>query len=65
LIPVNEDGTPLKRKGIFITSIEQWESFKSILNNEKAHDLIKNIDNIRKHKAVTNMSEDNGEVLEL
>ncbi len=65
LIAVNEDGTTLKKKGVYITSLEQWESFKSILNNEKAHDLIKNIDNMRKQKAVTNTSEDNGEVLEL
>lgn len=65
LIPVNEDGTPLKRKGVFITSLEQWESFKSILNNEKAHDLIKNIDGMKKQKAVISSSEDNGDVLEL
>ena len=64
LIPVKEDGTPLKRKGVFITSMEQWESFKSLLNNEKAHDLIKNIDDMKKQKAVS-ASEDNGEVLEL
>jgi hypothetical protein len=65
LIPVNEDGAPLKRKGVFITSLEQWESFKSLLNNEKAHDLIKNIDGMRKQKAFTSVPENNGEVLEL
>lgn len=65
LIPVNEDGVPLKRKGVFITSLEQWESFKLLLNNEKAFDLIKNIDDMKKRKAFKSASEDNGEVLEL
>ncbi|MHA1344767.1 MAG: hypothetical protein ACTSVO_06675 [Candidatus Heimdallarchaeaceae archaeon] len=65
LIPVNEDGVPLKRKGVFITSLEQWESFKLLLNDEKAFDLIKNIDEMRKRKAFKGASEDNGEVLEL
>ena len=65
MIPVNEDGAPLKRKGVFVTSLEQWESFKSLLNNEKAYDLIKNIDGVRKQKSFTSASENNGEVLEL
>ena len=65
LVPVNEDGAPLKRKGIFITSLEQWEAFKLLLNNPKALDLIKNIDDMRKQKAGKSASEDSGEVLEL
>jgi hypothetical protein len=65
VLPVNEDGKPLKRKGVYFTSLEQWEAFKSILNNEKAQDLIENIDGMKKQKAVTSASEDNGEVLEL
>ncbi len=50
IIPVNEEGIPLKRrgKGLFITSLEQWVAFKDIFNNEKAHDLIKSINDIRK-----------------
>ncbi|MBY9001115.1 MAG: hypothetical protein KGD64_09385, partial [Candidatus Heimdallarchaeota archaeon] len=65
LLPVNEDGTPLKRKGVFITSLEQWEAYKMLLNDPKAQDLITNIDDMRKQKAVKSVSEDNGEVLEL
>ena len=50
IIPVNEEGIPLKRrgKGLFITSLEQWEAFKDIFNNEKARDLIESINDIRK-----------------
>ncbi|MHA1198361.1 MAG: hypothetical protein ACTSQF_03320 [Candidatus Heimdallarchaeaceae archaeon] len=50
IIPVNAEGIPLKRrgKGLFITSLEQWEAFKDIFNNDKAHDLINSINEIRK-----------------
>lgn len=65
LNPVREDGTLLKRKGVFITSLEQWNSFRSLLNNEKAEDLIKNIDEMRQQKSSKDTSEDDGEVLEL
>ncbi len=52
IIPINEEGIPLKRKGkgLFITSLEQWEAFKDIFNNDKAHDLINSIDKIRQAK---------------
>ncbi len=63
--PVNEEGKPLKPKGVYITSLEQWEAFKLIFDNEKAHDLIQNIDGMRKQRKVTSASEDNGKVLEL
>jgi len=35
IIPAREDGTPLKRKGLFVTSLEQWEAFKEIFTNPK------------------------------
>lgn len=50
IIPVNEEGIPLKRrgKGLFITSLEQWEAFKAIFGNPKAFDLIESINSMRK-----------------
>lgn len=67
LIPVNEEGIPLKRKGkgLFITSLEQWEAFKSLLNNKKAQDLIVNIDSMKKPKITKEDSEENEEVFEV
>ena len=55
IIPVNEAGIPLKRrgKGLFVTSLEQWEAFKDIFNDEKALDLIKSIDEMRKTRLTT------------
>jgi len=45
--PEREDGTPLKRKGLFVTSLEQWEAFKGIFTNTKAFDLIQSINNLK------------------
>ena len=66
LIPINKEGIPLKRKGkgLFITSLEQWEAFRELLNNEKAYDLIVNIDGM-KTKATSESSDENGEVFEV
>ncbi len=50
--PEREDGTPLKRKGLFITSLEQWEAFKEIFSNTKAFDLIQSINNLKTPKTV-------------
>jgi len=41
IIPVREDGIPLKRKGLFVTSLEQWEAFKEIFTNPKLLILFK------------------------
>jgi len=52
IIPVNEEGIPLKRrgKGLFVTSLEQWEAFKDIFNNDKAFDLIQSINEMKKSR---------------
>ena len=64
IIPAREDGTPLKRKGLFVTSLEQWEAFKEIFTNPKAFDLIQSINNLRAPRAAT-PEEAEGEVFEV
>lgn len=67
IIPVNKEGIPLKRKGkgLFITSLEQWEAFKDIFNNDKALDLIKSINDMRKTRLSTEEEEEEEEVFEV
>ncbi len=65
IIPVNEEGKPLKRKGLFVTSIEQFEAFKDIFINEKAHDLIQGIDALIEKKVVAKDSSEEEDVFEL
>ena len=67
IIPVNEDGVPLKRKGkgLFITSLEQWSAFKDIFNNEKAHDLINSINEIRRSRLAVVEETEEEEVFEV
>ena len=65
IIPVNEEGKPLKRKGLFVTSIEQFEAFKDIFINEKAHDLIQGIDALIEKKVVVKDSSEEEDVFEL
>ena len=67
IIPVNEAGIPLKRrgKGLFVTSLEQWEAFKDIFNDEKALDLIKSIDEMRKTRLTTVEESTEEEVFEV
>jgi len=64
LIPVNEEGVPVKRKALFITSLEQWKAFADVFNNPKALDLITNINELRK-ETVTESAEESEEVFEI
>lgn len=65
IIPLNEEGNPLKRKGLFVTSIEQFEAFKNIFIDEKAHDLITGIDALIEKKVITKDSSEKEDVFEL
>lgn len=47
IIPVDDDGNPMKRKGLFVTSFEQWDAFKDVFANDKVEDLIRNIDELK------------------
>ena len=64
LLPVNEEGIPVKKKGLFITSINQWEAFKELFNSPKALDLINNISELKKERAVE-PTEESEEVFEI
>ncbi len=64
LNPVNEEGFPMKKKGIYITSINQWEAFKELFDSPKALDLITTITELKREKA-TGTSEQPKEVFEL
>ncbi len=44
--PVDESGRPLKKRGLLITSSEELEAYKEILQNEKTVELLRTIDNI-------------------
>ncbi len=67
IIPVNDEGIPLKRrgKGLFITSLEQWEAFKAIFNNDKAFDLIDSINKMRKARISVVEEDSEEEVFEV
>ncbi|MHA1792472.1 MAG: hypothetical protein ACTSVI_07495 [Promethearchaeota archaeon] len=41
-----KDGKPLKRKGLFVTSIDMLLEFSEILQNESVYNLMKVIDGI-------------------
>ncbi len=47
ILPVDEEGKPMKRKGVFITSLEQWEALESIFTNEKGKELVSCVDSIK------------------
>ncbi|MHA1820958.1 MAG: hypothetical protein ACTSVC_10830 [Promethearchaeota archaeon] len=48
ITPVDEEGKPLKKRGTIIISNEDlFLKYREIFNNEKVHDLIKAIDEIR------------------
>lgn len=64
LLPVNEEGVAIKRKALFITSLEQWDAFQEVFSNPKALDLITNINELRKEKAAE-ASEESEEVFEI
>ncbi|MHA1302671.1 MAG: hypothetical protein ACTSQE_00295 [Candidatus Heimdallarchaeaceae archaeon] len=61
VVPTDEEGKPLKRKGIFITSLEQWESMRRIFNDEKALELIETIDKIRQKNQQRETEKDESE----
>jgi hypothetical protein len=67
IIPINEAGIPLKRKGkgLFITSLEQWEAFKEIFNNDKALDLINSINDLRRTRVAVAEEAADEEVFEV
>ena len=54
----------MKRKGLYVTSLDQWESFKEIFNNEKALELIQAIDKL-KAKPEQEQSTESEEVFKL
>lgn len=54
--PLNDNGKPLKRKGLFINSKEMLLSFTEALNNEKSFLLISIIDQINR-KGVFDLNE--------
>ena len=64
LLPVNEDGVPVKKKGLFVTSIDQWEAFKELFNSPKALDLISTISELKKERAIE-PTEESEEVFEI
>jgi hypothetical protein len=62
--PVNEEGNPVKRKGLFITSLAQWDAFKELFSNPKALDLITIINELKKERS-SEAQEESGEVFEI
>jgi len=50
VVPTDEEGMPLKRKGIYITSIDQWKSLQEIFTNPKGLELITNIEELKGEK---------------
>ena len=44
--PVDASGNPTKRRGLFIRSIDELESFKEILNEEKLSTLLGMLDSV-------------------
>lgn len=67
IIPVSEEGKPLKRreKALFITSLEQWEAFRDIFNDEKGLDLIESIEGLRTPKEAIDKEKENEEVFDI
>jgi len=51
VVPTDEEGNPLKRKGIYITSIQQWNSLKEIFSNPKGLELINSIEELKGEKS--------------
>ena len=44
--PLKDDGRPMKRKGLFVTSKEMLEKFGEALNDDKVYQLVGEIDGV-------------------
>lgn len=49
--PLKEDGNPMKRKGLFVTSKEMLVKFGEALNDDKVYQLIIELENINPDSA--------------
>ncbi|MHA1910291.1 MAG: hypothetical protein ACTSYA_01230 [Candidatus Kariarchaeaceae archaeon] len=43
MMPVDEEGNPRKRKGLFITNLEDFEFYAELFANPKVRDLLETI----------------------
>ena len=57
LNPVNEEGKPLKRKGLFLRNTAQLLAFKELIENPKVQTILENIDSVFNADSVANDSE--------
>ena len=45
--PIDANGTPLKRRGVFLKRLSELESFIEVMENEKLKDLMSALENIQ------------------
>ncbi|NMB78093.1 MAG: hypothetical protein GYA23_03245 [Methanomicrobiales archaeon] len=44
--PTKEDGTPMKKKGVYVMSVVELQAFREIFRNEKLDNLIKTLEDV-------------------
>lgn len=44
--PVDSAGSPTKRRGLILRSVEEYEEFKDILGNEKVENLLEMLEDV-------------------
>jgi len=49
--PLDAEGKPIKRRGLFLTNSDQLKAFRKVLNNDKALEVLEAIETERKAPA--------------
>ena len=55
--PLNERGTPMKRRGIFLKNTIEFEGFKDIFENHKVMNLLDIIENLEGKEKIKEIKE--------
>lgn len=63
--PVNENGVPMKKKGIMIMNTRELAAFRAAFNNEKVDTLFKALEEVLPERKVTAASQAKPNVLEI
>ena len=65
IMPTDEEGKALKRKAIFVTSLEQWEELSKIFKDDKAKELMEAIEEMKNQGKTPVQDDEDKEVFEL
>jgi len=64
LNPVDESGRPTKRRGLILRSLEEFEAFRELINNDRLQSLMAKIDEVSPKPTARRRAKE-GEVFEI